>query len=95
MLALGHDTEVDLDAVPGGEAVAACGLRANTEAEPLIVRQSHLEITGGEDGRDTFHAASLPRQARRTAQAAVAMAVQRSRREVAESSVSGFARFVP
>jgi len=52
-----HDSEVDLNAVAGGEAVAASCIRADGEAESLVVPHRSIEVMDGEDGCYPLHGA--------------------------------------
>ena len=56
---VGHDTKVDLYAVPRGEAVAACFMRTDGEAESLVVLHRRTEVVDGKDRRYAFRGVSL------------------------------------
>jgi folate-dependent tRNA-U54 methylase TrmFO/GidA len=48
---VGHDTNVDLHAVPRGEAVATSRVGTDGEAESLVVLHRRIEVMHGEDRR--------------------------------------------
>jgi hypothetical protein len=59
VVVVGHDTQVDLNAVPRGEAVAASCVGTDGEAESLVVLPRRIEVIDGKDRRYAFHGVSL------------------------------------
>ena len=58
-VAAGHHPKVDLDAVPGGEAVAASSVCTDGEAESLVMRHRRVEVMDGK--RLALSVAGCPR----------------------------------
>jgi hypothetical protein len=58
-IVVGYDAEVDLDTVPGREAVAAAGIGPDIEAQSLIEVHRTSQVTDSKDRRYSLHRLSF------------------------------------